>query len=80
MKRFIAIMMLTAGFLGGYYLGHLPGSPDIFGWFADKYRTTKVLCTKASQGPNGRRLGVVASVGQLLKGIGQELGETSEDK
>ncbi len=30
MRKLIRIIVLLAVFLAGYYLGHLPGSPDIF--------------------------------------------------
>jgi len=30
MRRLIRFIMLLAVFLAGYYLGHLPDSPDIF--------------------------------------------------
>ncbi len=32
MKRAFVLILLTGAFLGGYYLGHLPNSPDIFAW------------------------------------------------
>lgn len=32
MKRVLTLFLLTAAFLGGYYLGRLPNSPDIFAW------------------------------------------------
>jgi predicted esterase YcpF (UPF0227 family) len=31
-KRLLALILLTGAFLGGYYLGRLPESPDIFAW------------------------------------------------
>lgn len=31
MKRLLLLILLTATFLGGYYLGQKPGSPDIIG-------------------------------------------------
>jgi hypothetical protein len=31
MKTLILLIVLAAAFLGGYYLGHQPDSPDIFG-------------------------------------------------
>lgn len=31
MKKLIVLTLLSASFLGGYHLGHLPDSPDIFG-------------------------------------------------
>jgi hypothetical protein len=35
MKKVIILTLLLGAFLGGYYLGHQPNSPDVFGW-ADK--------------------------------------------
>ena len=32
MKRMFILILIMGGFLGGYYLGHKPGSPDIFSW------------------------------------------------
>lgn len=32
MKRVLTLLLLTAAFLGGYHLGRLPNSPDIFAW------------------------------------------------
>jgi len=37
-KRFIVLVLLGAAFLGGYYLGRKPGSPDIFRYADDVYR------------------------------------------
>ena len=36
-KRLILLVLLAATFLGGYYLGHRPGSPDIFAHAQDAY-------------------------------------------
>ena len=38
MRRFLRIILLLAVFVGGYYVGRLPNSPDIFAWGADFYR------------------------------------------
>ena len=32
MKRLISLILLSGAFLGGYYLGRLPNSPDLIGW------------------------------------------------
>jgi hypothetical protein len=32
MKRVLMLLLLVGAFLGGYYLGRLPNSPDIFAW------------------------------------------------
>lgn len=51
MRRFLKTILLVAVFLAGYYVGHLPGSPDIFGGAADLYqrvdRTTTEISDKA---------------------------------
>ena len=36
-KRFIVLILLLAAFLGGYYIGRHPGSPDIFAIAARAY-------------------------------------------
>lgn len=38
MRRLLRIIALMAVFLGGYYVGHLPNSPDIFAWSVGVYR------------------------------------------
>ena len=51
MRRVVRLILLTAIFLGGYYVGHLPGSPDIFAKTAAAYRqvarTTTSISAKA---------------------------------
>ena len=37
MRHLIVTILVLAGALGGYYLGHLEGSPDIFAWAQDAY-------------------------------------------
>jgi len=37
-RRLILLLLLAAAFLGGYYLGGRPGSPDIFRHAEDAYR------------------------------------------
>ena len=36
--RLFATLVLAGTFLGGYYLGHKPQSPDIFAWAQRTYR------------------------------------------
>ena len=38
MRRILRLILMTAVFLGGYYLGRLPGSPDIFAYATGAYR------------------------------------------
>lgn len=38
MKTIFLLIVLTAAFLGGYYLGQQPDSPDIFGMAGKAYR------------------------------------------
>ena len=71
MKKFIVIALMTATFLGGYYLGRLPSSPDIFGWMSCKYQETKKLSLKPSQDSPGlaqviRPLGCVVELFEVL--------------
>jgi hypothetical protein len=37
MKRVLTLLLLAGAFLGGYYLGRLPNSPDIFAWGRDTF-------------------------------------------
>lgn len=37
MKLAILVILLTAMFLGGYYVGRLPGAPDVFGMAQNAY-------------------------------------------
>jgi hypothetical protein len=51
MRRFFKTILLLAVFLAGYYVGHLPGSPDIFAGAEHFYqrvdRTTTEISEKA---------------------------------
>jgi len=38
MRRLIKLILLLAVFLGGYYVGRRPGSPDIFAKAGQAYR------------------------------------------
>lgn len=38
MRRLLRFILLIAVFLGGYYLGRLPNSPDIFDYARQAYR------------------------------------------
>jgi len=69
MRRFLRSVLLLGVFLGGYYLGHLPDSPDIFGWAVSVYqrvhRVAGEICARAEQD----NVGVAeATVGYLLSG------------
>ena len=37
MKRLIIMLVVAGAFLGGYYVGHQPGSPNIFLWVQQTY-------------------------------------------
>ena len=37
MRKIITLTLLAVAFLGGYYLGHQPESPDIFTWAEETY-------------------------------------------
>ena len=53
MRRLFRTILLVAVFLGGYYLGRKPNSPDIFAWSVDTYhrvdKATKDITAKAEQ-------------------------------
>ncbi len=42
-KKLFVLMVLAATFLGGYYLGREPGSPDIFAAVRDGYEKAAQL-------------------------------------
>ena len=52
-KRFIILTMLCATFLGGYYLGRLPGSPDIIGRAGQGYDQAAQVGQKLSAAVGG---------------------------
>ena len=39
--RLIRFILIAAAFLGGYYVGHRPGSPDIFGMAGDLWQQVR---------------------------------------
>ena len=53
MRRLLTIILLSAAFLGGYYLGHQPNSPDIFARTSQLYNrltsATNDISAKAEQ-------------------------------
>jgi hypothetical protein len=53
MRRLIKTVFLVAVFMGGYYLGGLPGRPDIIGWAGGVWsgidRTTREISSKAQR-------------------------------
>jgi hypothetical protein len=48
MRRFLKMILLLAVFLGGYYVGQLPDSPDIFGGAANAYHRVDKTATRIS--------------------------------
>jgi len=48
MRRLLRFILMIAVFLGGYYLGRLPGSPDIFGYAGGVYRRAVRASQKVS--------------------------------
>ena len=48
MIRLIVLTLLIAAFLGGYYLGHQPSSPDIFGWVRQMSRDAGLAAADAA--------------------------------
>lgn len=59
--RLFATIVLAAAFLGGYYLGRKPQSPDIFAWAQRTYRRAAEVGGRlsASEGAPG---GVASSL------------------
>ena len=56
MVRLIKLLILSAIFLAGYYVGNLPGSPDIFGAAAGYVRDARQRGLKASTADHARKL------------------------
>ncbi len=55
MKRAFILILILGGFLGGYYVGHKPGSPDIFAWpqkASGAWDTARQLYAVATGEPN----------------------------
>jgi len=48
MKKLILLVLVASAFLGGYYLGRLPGSPDVFGWSKRTYRQVTAWAGQAA--------------------------------
>lgn len=49
MKRVLTLLLLTGAFLGGYYLGRLPNSPDIFAWGRQNFDRAVEMGRRAEQ-------------------------------
>ncbi len=53
MRRLVKLILLLAVFLGGYYVGRRPGSPDIFAKAGQAYRritsTTNDITARAKR-------------------------------
>ena len=47
-KKLFILMLLSGAFLGGYYLGYQPDSPDIFAWAKDTYNQANDAGSKLS--------------------------------
>ncbi|HET6428472.1 MAG TPA: hypothetical protein VFJ30_08685 [Phycisphaerae bacterium] len=48
MRRLLRLILITATFLGGYYFGRMPGSPDIFAYARGTYRSAVRASEKVS--------------------------------
>lgn len=62
-KRLFIMMLLSGAFLGGYYFGHQPDSPDIFAWAQDTYGQANDAGNKLSAIINGEPGNVLETVG-----------------
>jgi len=45
-------LLLVSAFLGGYYVGRLPGAPDVFGWAKRTYQLAAEWGGKAARREN----------------------------
>ena len=59
MRRLLAIILSVGVFLGGYYLGQQPGSPDIFGWAQKNYPVVAAAIEGVAQSLSGEPGGAV---------------------
>ena len=48
MVRTIFLLLLVAAFLGGYYVGRLPGAPDIINWAEQASKQVSQAADKAA--------------------------------
>jgi hypothetical protein len=84
MRKFMTILLMTGTFLGGYYLGRLPGSPDIFGWTSAKCSQTRALCDQVSDAANHsgspKSLGFIGQFLHKLSHIGGTSQPESQDE
>lgn len=48
MIKWILMTLLVGVFLAGYYVGHLPGSPDLFAWTGGWYKHARGAGEKIS--------------------------------
>lgn len=80
--KFLAMMMLLATFLGGYYLGHKPDSPDIFGWASGAYDQVARAAAVAQDfvGQDGPSENDKLSLEKLAGQIGQADADAKSDK
>ncbi len=83
MKRLILAILLMGAFGGGYYLGHLPGSPDIFAWAADTYSQAADAGHKLAAVVNGETNNLAETVAAeelVIKVEGKTYRITPQDK
>ncbi len=62
-RMLFTLIFLGGAFLGGYYLGHQPGSPDIFAWAQDTYNHATNAGNKLSAVIKGEPGNVLETVG-----------------
>lgn len=55
MIKTIAVLLLTSAFLAGYYVGRLPGAPDVFAWGRETYQKAADYSNKAATTVNETR-------------------------
>jgi len=48
MIRTLAVLLLIVAFLAGYYVGRLPGSPDVFAWARETYQKASEYGSKGA--------------------------------
>ena len=81
-RRLFTLLVLGSVFVGGYYVGRLPGSPDIFAWAQRAYQQASeasyavrdAVSDHAGQGHAPKGLDMAAqgnALGAELDGVSQ---------
>lgn len=67
-RKLIVTLLLVSAFLGGYYVGRLPGAPDVFGWAKRSYQLAAKWGSKAADTANHAKATAGPPTGQASAG------------